>query len=55
MGVFLGAKFIKKGEAVVPALVNVVASGFAEKWTNPHMALGGQAISIQMSWNIAFT
>jgi hypothetical protein len=55
MGVFLGAKFIKKGEAVDPAVANVSISGLAEKLMNPHMALGGQAISIQMSWNIAFT
>jgi hypothetical protein len=45
MGVFLGAKFIKKGEAVDPAVANVPTSGFAEKFMNPHMALGGQAIS----------
>jgi len=47
MGVFLGAKFIKKGEAVDPAVANVSISGLAEKLMNPHMALGGQAISIR--------
>jgi hypothetical protein len=53
MGVFLGAKFIEKGEAVDPIVANVPTSGFAEKLMNPHMALGGQAISIQAQGHIS--
>jgi hypothetical protein len=45
IGVLLGAKAIKKGEAFVPACSKGLADGTDEKLRNPFMALGGQLIS----------
>jgi len=53
IGVVLGAKAIKKGEALVPACSKGLVAGTVEKLRNPFRALGGQLISrliLESTW-----